>query len=61
MQGKLGYFPKLVIRVWDQFANGWDFTQREVAIWRALEDYKWSEVKSLSRVRLFATPWTVAY
>ena len=22
---------------------------------------KWSEVKSLSRVRLFATPWTVAY
>jgi len=23
--------------------------------------YTWSEVKSLSRVRLFATPWTVAY
>ena len=22
---------------------------------------KWSEVKSLSRVSLFATPWTVAY
>ena len=22
---------------------------------------KWSEVKSLSRVQLFATPWTVAY
>ena len=22
---------------------------------------KWSEMKSLSRVRLFATPWTVAY
>ena len=22
---------------------------------------RWSEVKSLSRVRLFATPWTVAY
>ena len=22
---------------------------------------KWNEVKSLSRVRLFATPWTVAY
>ena len=22
---------------------------------------QWSEVKSLSRVRLFATPWTVAY
>ena len=22
---------------------------------------KWSEVKSLSRVRLFVTPWTVAY
>ena len=22
---------------------------------------KWSEVKSLSRVRLFATPWTVAH
>ena len=22
---------------------------------------KWSEVKPLSRVRLFATPWTVAY
>ena len=26
--------------------------------WRIL---KWSEVKLLSRVRLFATPWTVAY
>ena len=25
------------------------------------ESMKWSEVKSLSRVRLFATPWTVAY
>ena len=24
-------------------------------------DMKWSEVKSRSRVRLFATPWTVAY
>ena len=24
-------------------------------------DGDWSEVKSLSRVRLFATPWTVAY
>ena len=24
-------------------------------------EVKWSEVKSLSRVRLFATPWTVAY
>ena len=24
-------------------------------------DKKWSEVKSLSHVRLFATPWTVAY
>ena len=23
--------------------------------------HKWSEVKSLSHVRLFATPWTVAY
>ena len=25
------------------------------------DEVKWSEVKSLSRVRLFATPWTVAY
>ena len=24
-------------------------------------EVKWSEVKLLSRVRLFATPWTVAY
>ena len=24
-------------------------------------EVKWSEVKSLSRVRLFATPWTIAY
>ena len=24
-------------------------------------EVKWSEVKSLSRVWLFATPWTVAY
>ena len=24
-------------------------------------EVKWSEVKSLSRVRLFATPWAVAY
>ena len=24
-------------------------------------EVKWSEVKSLSRVRLFVTPWTVAY
>ena len=28
---------------------------------RLLGVKKWSEVKSLSRVRLFATPWTVAY
>ena len=28
---------------------------------RILEWVKWSEVKSLSRVRFFATPWTVAY
>ena len=27
----------------------------------ALAPLKWSEVKSLSRVQLFATPWTVAY
>ena len=26
-----------------------------------LSSQKWSEVKSLSRVRLFVTPWTVAY
>ena len=25
------------------------------------QQHKWSEVKSLSRVQLFATPWTVAY
>ena len=31
--------------------------------WATREAYevKWSEVKSLSRVQLFATPWTVAY
>ena len=28
---------------------------------REILNSKWSEVKSLSRVRLFATPWTVAY
>ena len=28
---------------------------------RILEWVKWSEVKSLSRVRFFATPWTVAH
>ena len=27
----------------------------------ALAPLKWSEVKSLSRVQLFTTPWTVAY
>ena len=27
---------------------------------KAMNNLKWSEVKSLSRVRLFATPWTVA-
>ena len=26
-----------------------------------MSEVKWSEVKSLSHVRLFATPWTVAY
>ena len=26
-----------------------------------IDEVKWSEVNSLSRVRLFATPWTVAY
>ena len=32
-------------------------------VWCCKEQYcmKWSEVKSFSRVRLFATPWTVAY
>ena len=28
---------------------------------RTPQEVKWSEVKSLSRVRLFATPWTVAH
>ena len=28
---------------------------------RDLSEVKWSELKSLSRVQLFATPWTVAY
>ena len=28
---------------------------------RRTQPYIWSEVKSLSRVRLFAAPWTVAY
>ena len=27
----------------------------------SLHEMKWSEVKSLSRIRLFATPWTVVY
>ena len=27
----------------------------------SLPMWPWSEVKSLSRVRLFATPWTVTY
>ena len=34
------------------------FTTR--ATWKAWDE-KWSEVKSLSRVWLFATPWTVAH
>ena len=38
--GKTGLLSKVCNRVWDQFANGWDFTQREVVIWKALEDYK---------------------
>ena len=29
--------------------------------WSIPVEVKWSEVKSLSRVRLFATPWTVAH
>ena len=32
-----------------------------VAYIRSWYPVKWSEVKSLSRVRLFVTPWTVAY
>ena len=30
-------------------------------VWGPFLQVKWSEVKSLSRVQLFATPWTVAY
>ena len=32
---------------------------REESVWD--HPYTWSEVKSLSRVWLFATPWAVAY
>ena len=30
-------------------------------IYMSVYEVKWSEMKSLSRVQLFATPWTVAY
>ena len=32
-----------------------------LTISETVQSNKWSEVKSLSRVRLFVTPWTVAY
>ena len=35
---------------WHHWLNGHEFAQSEV---------KWSEVKSLSRVRLLVTPWTI--
>ena len=39
------------------------WTQQKLKILRrgGKNTLKWSEVKSFSRVRLFATPWTVAY
>ena len=42
-----------------QDRNGMDLTETE-DIKKRWQEYR-SEVKSLSRVRLFATPWTVAY
>ena len=39
--------------------NGMDLKEAE-DIKKRWQEYR-SEVKSLSRVRLFATPWTVAY
>ena len=38
------------------------FSSSVSLVWsRMPQKFPWSEVKSLSRVRLFATPWTVAY
>ena len=36
------------------WVTGWCYMRNNAEV-------KWSEVKSLSRVQLFATPWTVAY
>ena len=43
---------------WNSFA--FSMIQQMLAIW-SLIPLKWSEMKSLSCVWLFATPWTVAY
>ena len=40
----------------------WTFVGKLMSLlFNILSKLKWSEVKSLNRVRLFATPWTVAY
>ena len=40
----------------------WVCKELDTTEWLSLSHVmKWSEVKSLNRVRLFATPWTVAY
>ena len=45
---------------WSQSTGkqSWEVSNLEI---RNQQDLIWSEVKSLSRVRLFATPWTVAH
>ena len=50
---------------WLTMGNGspWAMAHHEqwLTISETVQSNKWSEVKSLSRVRLFVTPWTVAY
>ena len=42
------------------FVESYD-SSRERSFYIKQFEVKWREVNSLSRVRLFATPWTVAY
>ena len=40
----------------------WQLNSNRIPVWDSLGiEVKWTEVKSLSHVRLFVTPWNIAY
>ena len=47
-------------KFWQKTHSSWA-RDKDYITHNSSNDQKWSEVKSLSRVQLFATPWTVAY